>query len=659
MQPVTGAVRGCCVPSPGGVDVSGTARASGRHPTAPPTGPQRRPPPHCGCRSGRWSADGSPGVGGAGPGSCRRGTGPPESAPVPDRPDRTRPDSCKTDSALPRTCFDLSMRDPVTALWEPDVSPPLEWLIPSILYQDKVATFAPEPWEDGADKAAAHRLRTLLGSLYSPLSLSSALIPDDLVDILRGKLPHWRGEMNKWNQRNNSEWIGLWLRRTDHHDRALRNSGYRARITTGEADDARLSAEASSLQQRLDRKVSEIDALESRLEDMRRELQPILTAKREANRLLFASVMRTRNEIIYGMESGPEREAALRRNDTEIEENRRQIDSLPQDDQLTPYYSALRRVSVLARERRNLRRTLRETRSRLAACRSRMETARHLLAMPWLRPENQTSLAGLPKHLSTLSVGKIGTGRVFEFLATEAGMWFVPHSQGSWAGTLIGPTPVIREVLATLAEWHCSQNSDWVLMSTPQRMIHGTSGLLSEEADASLVISQLLPVPARGSLEEIVDFRRSHETELRIIREEVTGMFSNFSDLESLDEITRQLKERLKEPLEEIEASLLHHKNLGTRNIARSIACRTLGGGRSIVTGLATAAVAAPVFGNTWEMQGAAAGTFGGAVLATGAMVAGIVRSAHALQASQTRLHDSPYRYVYDLGRQFGLKGAV
>ncbi|MFF3611232.1 DUF6236 family protein [Streptomyces sp. NPDC002580] len=551
------------------------------------------------------------------------------------------------------------MRELITALWEPDVSPPLEWLIPSILYQDKVATFAPESWEDGADKTAAHRLRTLLGSLYSPLSLASALIPDDLVDILREKLPHWRGGMSEWNQRNNSEWIESWLRRTDPHDRALLNSGYFARIATGETDEASLSAEASSLQQRLDRKVSEIEALESQLEDMRRELQSILTAKREANRLLFASVMRARNEIIYGMESGLEREAALRHNDTEIEETRRQIDSLPQDDQLTCYYSALQRLSVLARERRHLRRTLREARSRLAACRSRTETARHLLAMPWLRSENQTSMAGLPKHLSTLSVGKIGTGRVFEFLATEAGMWFVPHSQGAWAGTLIGPTPVIRDVLATLAEWHCSQNSDWVLLSTPQRMIQGTSGLLSEEVGASLVISQLLPVPARGNLEEIVDFRRLHEPEFTIIREEMARMFSSFSDLESLDEINRKLKERLKGPLEEIETSLLHHKNLGTRNITRSIAYRTLDGGHSIVTSLAAAAVAAPVFGNTWDGHGAAAATFGGAVLATGQLVAGIVRSAHALQASQTRLNDSPYRYVYELGSQFGLKGAV
>ncbi|MDF3302921.1 DUF6236 family protein [Streptomyces tropicalis] len=551
------------------------------------------------------------------------------------------------------------MRETITALWEPDVSPPVEWLKPAILYQDKVATFAPEHWEDGADKTAAHRLRTLLGSIYSPLSLSSALIPDGLVDVLRGKLPHWRGVLNKWNQKENSEWIESWLRRTDHHERASRNSSYHALIRTGQAEDARLSAEASSLQRQFDRKVSEIGALESQLKDMRRELQPILTAKRERNRLLFAPVMRARNEIIYEMESGPEREAVLRRNDTEIEEARRHIEPLPQEDQLIPFYSALDRFTVLARERHNLRRTLRETKSRLAACRRTTDRARYHLAMPWLRPESQMSLVGLPEHLSTLSVGKIGTGRVFEFLATEAGMWFVPHSGGPWAGTLIGPTNVIRDVLAALAEWHCSQNPDWVLMSTSQRMIYGTSGLLSEEADTSLVISQLLPVPERGSLEEIVDFRRSHEAELRTVREEIAGMFSDFSDLESLDEVTRQLKDRLKEPLEEIEASLRHRKNLGTRNIARSAAFRALGGVRNIGLGAVTATVAVPVFGETWGIQGAAAGTFGGAVLATGAMAARIVRSAHALQASQTRLHDSPYRYVYQLGRQFGLEGAV
>lgn len=49
------------------------------------------------------------------------------------------------------------MRETV-ALWAPDIEPPDDWLVPAILYQDKIATFAPEPYLDDRDGRASRRI---------------------------------------------------------------------------------------------------------------------------------------------------------------------------------------------------------------------------------------------------------------------------------------------------------------------------------------------------------------------------------------------------------------------------------------------------------------------------------------------------------------------
>jgi hypothetical protein len=58
------------------------------------------------------------------------------------------------------------------ALWEPDIRPPLAWLVPSVLYQEKISTLAPHADPMDRDGREAYDLKQQLGELYEPLSLS-------------------------------------------------------------------------------------------------------------------------------------------------------------------------------------------------------------------------------------------------------------------------------------------------------------------------------------------------------------------------------------------------------------------------------------------------------------------------------------------------------
>lgn len=61
----------------------------------------------------------------------------------------------------------LGMRD-IVALWAPDIEPPADWLVPAILYQDKIRTFVDvvlfllsEPLQGDHDLVPELRPRTL------------------------------------------------------------------------------------------------------------------------------------------------------------------------------------------------------------------------------------------------------------------------------------------------------------------------------------------------------------------------------------------------------------------------------------------------------------------------------------------------------------------
>lgn len=71
-----------------------------------------------------------------------------------------------------------------TALWYPTIAPPDNWLIPAILYQDRVSTIVPSPGSDGwgdryrnphvrTDLARVDELAEVMGDLYVPTQLSS------------------------------------------------------------------------------------------------------------------------------------------------------------------------------------------------------------------------------------------------------------------------------------------------------------------------------------------------------------------------------------------------------------------------------------------------------------------------------------------------------
>ena len=96
------------------------------------------------------------------------------------------------------------------ALWERDIRPPLAWLVPSVLYQEKISTLA--PLTDGPDRDGREtfELKQQLGELYVPLSLSQVLHEpvhlEALLGLLRSRLPVW----NRWIQRRS-------VRTSDHY----------------------------------------------------------------------------------------------------------------------------------------------------------------------------------------------------------------------------------------------------------------------------------------------------------------------------------------------------------------------------------------------------------------------------------------------------------
>lgn len=108
------------------------------------------------------------------------------------------------------------------ALWAPDIEPPDDWLVPAILYQDKIATFAPEPYLDDRDGRASRRIERLLGDLYEPVSLPAAFAQGSHVEReLQARVPHWIATALRLDPRRHN-YIGRWADRAQGFDRRRR-----------------------------------------------------------------------------------------------------------------------------------------------------------------------------------------------------------------------------------------------------------------------------------------------------------------------------------------------------------------------------------------------------------------------------------------------------
>jgi hypothetical protein len=96
------------------------------------------------------------------------------------------------------------VHEPLTALWQPHLSPPNEWLYPAILYQDRISTIRPSAPMDQARIPLAllrpltrsREIEAHLGALYTPTTLSRPQFAnpawleqliDDYVAVLRGR----------------------------------------------------------------------------------------------------------------------------------------------------------------------------------------------------------------------------------------------------------------------------------------------------------------------------------------------------------------------------------------------------------------------------------------------------------------------------------------
>src|ERR1700683_3490892 len=104
------------------------------------------------------------------------------------------------------------------ALWSPDITPPDDWLIPALLYQERIATFAPLPYLRDVDGREARRLQDLLGDLYEPVHFVTGDGPDHqsgrmFTDLVRAYLPLWLSHVQRILDREPDLMLRSWVAR--------------------------------------------------------------------------------------------------------------------------------------------------------------------------------------------------------------------------------------------------------------------------------------------------------------------------------------------------------------------------------------------------------------------------------------------------------------
>src|SRR5947207_13625802 len=104
------------------------------------------------------------------------------------------------------------MPEAVIALWEPDISPPADWLVPAVLYQERISTIAPLGDLSDRDSMQARELRAELGDLYQPLSMLD-FFPDggEILRLLESRLPLWVSWMDSLADRTGDVFTRRWV----------------------------------------------------------------------------------------------------------------------------------------------------------------------------------------------------------------------------------------------------------------------------------------------------------------------------------------------------------------------------------------------------------------------------------------------------------------
>lgn len=542
------------------------------------------------------------------------------------------------------------------ALWEPDITPPDDWLISGILYQERISTFAPWPDVDNRDGREAARLRALLGDLYLPLSLGEALNPpgrDDLLDELRARLRAWHEWARRTSSRTGDPLVRRWLERSidwPHRVRRLRELSDRILLEEQQARGA------------VDRRVAELDHTSGDLvnvfqqaEELRERVGPTLRRERDGRRAARADLLNERERLIVAREGwgrNQETDAAVRRVDAALKE----VATGPKSPEQVELKQARDRLAKAQAYEREASAALARAKSHLADVVARRRRNQDTQRAPWegdvdidrwLSPRRLK--AHIPLGFDTIAAGKVHS-QIFNFLATEGGMWVSQDPRALYAGTLVGPGRIVRDVLRIIALWHCNQHDNWVPMSGGPTATLGDYEPLRASELVTIGVRALLPIPVDAHIEDALAFRLRHEPELAAVRLAIAADLPALESTGELADVIRLMQIKLAEPLAEIERALVLNASLRRGHVMQTALHRASRGTRNALAGLAAAEIAVPVLGNTATVAAVEATVGGGIVLTATAVSAQLLRAAFE-QRRQPR--HGPYQYIYDVGRQF------
>jgi hypothetical protein len=554
------------------------------------------------------------------------------------------------------------MPEAVIALWEPDISPPADWLVPAVLYQDRISTIAPLGDLSDRDSMQAREMRAELGDLYQPLSMLD-FFPDggEILSLLESRLPLWVSWMETLADRTDNFFTRRWVRQCSGWP--ARRQFLEAAVPAADAARQAASERVRALVGRceyLGKQTALARAEVARLAD---ELRPGLVGDKELRRAAYAGALARRSAIISrGGRWGQDRDAdaAIRAIDQELKDIQRSFSVAPLAAARQRYDEARRILGQRQETEQAAAAELRSARHQLKEAASRLERARDyrdrpwgtdVLIDPWLRPEFLHER--LPPGLETIGPGKV-YNEVFEFLATEGGMWVSRSDRVPYAGTLVGPRRVVEDVIAVLAEYYCASHRGWVLMSAasqPQAVRPEVSGALEL---VTLAARWVLPAPANATVAQALDFRRTHEGELAEVRQALSASIPDLSSLDDLQEAISAMAAGAAEPLKAIERALEAQRSVSLQATGVTVFRKTVSGARNLAAGLAAGVVASPVLGNTIGLSGIEATVGGGTALTMAGLAAYQARSRNSLGRLTREIGSGPYRYVYELGKRFG-----
>lgn len=516
------------------------------------------------------------------------------------------------------------------ALWAPDIEPPDDWLVPAILYQDKIATFAPEPYLDDRDGRASRRIERLLGDLYEPVSLPAAFAQGSHVEReLQARVPHWIATALRLDPRRHN-YIGRWADRAQGFDRRRREV------------------------------LQQVDEIPSMIQDLRKEERRVAEALEQQRALV-----RLEEDRLASMKAAPfaplvERIRVMRQRRSKLDRTSEEYaDVCRVLDELRVQIEATRRsadypkseIRAFAERIEGMRSDLRGTESRLSALRykieqllSQREKHRNWIDRPWEgdREFTAANLWALPPELDTIAVGKI-YGPIFEFLASSAGMWVAGRPDISYVGTLVGPRFVVEDIMLIIAAHIAADRDDCVLLLSEQR--RRALSAPTDALTAAAAVTWLLPVPQTSDLSAVRLFRDQHADELESLRMYIQAPLSSAVTFEDLQDAIRDIQISCQSAAREISRALELNRRVGLAYIRGSVVSEVGASVRD--TAVAAGLGAIPALHAAMDVGDPLAGAPAG-LMVTGATLTAMTAVNSVRAWSARRRVPSPFLYTYE-----------